>query len=326
MWRARMLLLAPLLVAAAGAVASLDSWETVRNWSVQPVCVPIPRNMSLCRDIGYTRLRLPNLLQHDSLSELVMQSATWTPLLNLRCDPDTKLFLCSLYAPICLERPIYPCRSLCQKVELGCGARMAEYGFPWPDIVRCDKFPVDNDMCIKAQSGKKSPEKPLDDDCQACEQPETKENIMDHYCRSDVVVVAKFRRIQAGQAQCGKARLFKPQSPSRQERRALRRPSLVWNQDSACCPHVRPQAGKYLVMARRREGRLVPSLIVSWKRNKLFRSVRGLLRRFNCSDARAIQQKVLPPLAPRRPGAGRRRQRKRQSRQRRKKGGRRGPG
>ena len=25
-----------------------------------------------------------------------------------------QLFLCSLFSPVCLERPIYPCRSLCQ--------------------------------------------------------------------------------------------------------------------------------------------------------------------------------------------------------------------
>lgn len=28
---------------------------------------------------------------------------------------------------------------------------MAVYGYPWPEIVRCDQFPLDNDMCIMAQ-------------------------------------------------------------------------------------------------------------------------------------------------------------------------------
>lgn len=30
---------------------------------------------------------------------------------------------------------------------------MSKYGYPWPSIVNCDQFPVDNDMCIMAQHG-----------------------------------------------------------------------------------------------------------------------------------------------------------------------------
>ena len=30
---------------------------------------------------------------------------------------------------------------------------MSKYGYPWPHIVRCDQFPVDNDMCIMPQHG-----------------------------------------------------------------------------------------------------------------------------------------------------------------------------
>ena len=32
---------------------------------------------------------------------------------------------------------------------------MSTYGFPWPDMLACDKFPVDNDMCITSQSEKR---------------------------------------------------------------------------------------------------------------------------------------------------------------------------
>ena len=28
---------------------------------------------------------------------------------------------------------------------------MQAYGFPWPPMLDCDKFPLDNDMCITAQ-------------------------------------------------------------------------------------------------------------------------------------------------------------------------------
>jgi len=129
------------------------------DWSVlagdrQPTCVSIPQNMSLCHNIGYTKMRLPNLLEHDSMQEASQQAASWVPLLNVKCHADSKLFLCSLFAPVCLERPIYPCRSLCQKVKAGCEGTMKTYGFPWPTMLDCDKFPLDNDMCIASQSDK----------------------------------------------------------------------------------------------------------------------------------------------------------------------------
>jgi hypothetical protein len=45
--------------------------------------------------------------------------------------------------------PIYPCQSLCQTVQQGCESRMLQYGFTWPEMLKCSRFPLDNDMCIK---------------------------------------------------------------------------------------------------------------------------------------------------------------------------------
>jgi hypothetical protein len=33
---------------------------------------------------------------------------------------------------------------------------MKTYGFPWPTMLDCDKFPLDNDMCISSQSDKEA--------------------------------------------------------------------------------------------------------------------------------------------------------------------------
>ena len=79
------------------------------------------------------------------------QSSSWVPLAQLSCHPDTGLFLCSLFAPVCLDHPIPPCRSLCSTVQSACERQMSSYGYPWPEVVRCDQFPPDNDMCIMAQ-------------------------------------------------------------------------------------------------------------------------------------------------------------------------------
>jgi len=59
-----------------------------------------------------------------------------------------QMFLCSLFAPVCLERPVWPCRSLCEAVKAGCVDRMLKYGFPWPEMLRCDQFPSSGDLCI----------------------------------------------------------------------------------------------------------------------------------------------------------------------------------
>ena len=132
-------------------IASCDGYFA--NWgdvgrSQEPTCVDIPANISLCSNIQYKRMRLPNLLAHDTLAEVAHQSSSWVPLLNVRCHPDTQLFLCSLFTPVCLESPIYPCRSLCTAVQEACEKRMTTYGYHWPDMLGCDNFPEDNDMCV----------------------------------------------------------------------------------------------------------------------------------------------------------------------------------
>ena len=125
----------------------LLDWGRIGGQAHQPKCVDIPDTMTLCRDIGYKQMRLPNLLDHETLDEAVDQTRVWVPLLNLHCHPDTKLFLCSLYSPVCLEPSVYPCKSLCEGVKRGCEERINNYGYPWPEILRCDKFP--DELCIE---------------------------------------------------------------------------------------------------------------------------------------------------------------------------------
>lgn len=179
-----LLLPALLAVAAAASAAGLDGFDWAGRLA-QPTCLEIPANLTLCRGIGYTRMRLPNLLEHDSMAEVQQQARSWVQLVNRRCHPDTQLFLCSLFSPVCLERPIFPCRSLCEAVRRGCESTMAHYGYPWPDMVRCDKFPLDNDMCIGVQSAAAASEASASVACRACQQANTTESLVDNYCRAD---------------------------------------------------------------------------------------------------------------------------------------------
>ena len=130
-------------------------WTDLSQRLSQPKCIDIPGNLTLCRNIGYTQMRLPNLLDHDSIREVTQQAGSWVPLMNIQCHPDTQVFLCSLFSPVCLDRPIPPCRALCEAVKAGCENRMLQYGFPWPEMLRCDKFPLENDLCVGLQTDNK---------------------------------------------------------------------------------------------------------------------------------------------------------------------------
>ncbi|EPY76552.1 secreted frizzled-related protein 2 precursor [Camelus ferus] len=79
-------------------------------------CKPIPANLQLCHGIEYQNMRLPNLLGHETMKEVLEQAGAWIPLVMKQCHPDTKKFLCSLFAPVCLDdldETIQPCHSLC---------------------------------------------------------------------------------------------------------------------------------------------------------------------------------------------------------------------
>lgn len=70
--RRAMLLVVVVLLALGGppaAASYLGEWPLTGRAS-HPTCVDIPRNMSLCHDIGYHKMRLPNLLDHDTMAEV----------------------------------------------------------------------------------------------------------------------------------------------------------------------------------------------------------------------------------------------------------------
>ena len=46
----------------------LTDWDsTLYN---KPQCVPIPNNMSLCSNMNYKEMKMPNLLGHDTMDEV----------------------------------------------------------------------------------------------------------------------------------------------------------------------------------------------------------------------------------------------------------------
>jgi len=296
------------------------------DWSMlardkQPTCVDIPSNMTLCHNIGYTKMRLPNLVEHDTLHEVSQQSMSWIPLLNIKCHPDTQLFLCSLFSPVCLERPIYPCRSLCQKVRAGCEGRMQAYGFPWPAMLDCEKFPQDNDMCITAQSVKP----PSDDETactgRPCDQHVTAENILDNFCRADFVVKVRIRKVKPKKLIGKKAQVFRAWKGTREEMRALRNPKFTLETNEKCCAdRARDnKKGKFLVMGTKPSkpgADLKPTFIVPWSKSKEIKRARRMFKSMDCSNLKETSQKIIvDTFAPRSSVTGDKRKRRGSRRQ-----------
>ncbi|XP_054280113.1 secreted frizzled-related protein 5-like [Macrosteles quadrilineatus] len=315
MWRAVLTVVCAVLAVAAAYYRSPNQYT----------CVDIPRNLSLCHGIGYDKMRLPNLLDHDSVSEVTQQSVSWVPLQNVHCHPDTQLFLCSLFSPVCLDHPIYPCRSLCEKVRRGCEGRMRTYGFPWPEMFHCDKFPVDNDMCIASRTssdpqpgalsvwadGRQQlqvfdrrvyPPKPTVTTqppgslCKICDPVETYENILDNFCTSDFVIRTRFKRVHRSKLSCKKVKILKKVKPGILSKK-LRRPMLTLDPSSSCCEDKVKRYNKenFLVMGHIRGSDLVPSFIMRWiaKSSKVFKKAIRTFKSLNCTDPKFISHSVI---------------------------------
>ncbi|XP_076371271.1 secreted frizzled-related protein 5-like isoform X1 [Tachypleus tridentatus] len=272
--------------------AYLTDWNMVGSRLTQPMCVDIPKNLTLCHGIGYNQMRLPNLLGHDTMVEVAQQAGPWVPLFNLKCHPDTQLFLCSLFSPVCLDRPIYPCRSLCEAVREGCERRMSTYGYPWPDMVRCDQFPLDNDMCITVQSTVEGEPVP----CIACNQPDTYENMIDNFCRADFVFKTSVQKLRNEELGFRKTKIFKMKEGT-VSKIDLKAPVFKHPNMSRCCGELIEKLdtrGRVLAMGLKNKGNLLPTLIIPWeKANKAIRKIRRTMKKFDCSNPKALSRTML---------------------------------
>lgn len=62
-------------------------------------------------------------------------------MVNLVCSPDLRMFLCALYAPVCVVygQVSMPCRSLCQRARDECHKLMEIFDVPWPEDMECSR-------------------------------------------------------------------------------------------------------------------------------------------------------------------------------------------
>lgn len=121
-------------------------------------CEPI--RTPLCQGL-YNETIFPNSLQHRSQEDAILELQQYQKLLLTDCAKYLKLFICSLFLPVCtiLEKPLLPCRELCEETKkAGCEAILKTYlNIGWPDQLACHKLPPKNDLCImyeKEEAGK----------------------------------------------------------------------------------------------------------------------------------------------------------------------------
>ncbi|CAL1535247.1 unnamed protein product [Lymnaea stagnalis] len=112
----------------------------------------------MCKTIGYNMTYMPNQFNHDTQEEAGLEVHQFWPLVEIHCSPDLKFFLCSMYAPICMEnykKHLPACRSVCERARDGCAPLMKQYGFNWPERMRCENLPALGDkdtLCMDANT------------------------------------------------------------------------------------------------------------------------------------------------------------------------------
>ncbi|VDD76733.1 unnamed protein product [Mesocestoides corti] len=102
-----------------------------------------------CQGLPYNNTILPNIMGHTSQEEAGQDVTQYNSLVKIPCSPSLKLFLCSLYFPVCtqLHKPLPPCRSLCEQNRQRCEPIMRSFSFQWPASMQCENFP-ENGLCV----------------------------------------------------------------------------------------------------------------------------------------------------------------------------------
>lgn len=121
--------------------------------SCQAITIP------LCKDLPYTQTILPNILGHNNQDDASLEVHTFAPLIHAGCSPDMKPFLCSVYTPECVfGKPRPPCRTLCERARSGCEPLLKQFGFQWPQGLRCEAFTTESCEYVSLRPTWREPE------------------------------------------------------------------------------------------------------------------------------------------------------------------------
>lgn len=75
--------------------------------------------------------------------ESLLQLRLYEPLLQHQCSKYIRLFICSVFVPMCSEHvpgPILACKGLCEKVKEDCEETfLTSIGLKWPKELNCSR-------------------------------------------------------------------------------------------------------------------------------------------------------------------------------------------
>lgn len=276
-------------------------------------CVTIPKDLKLCYGVGYDKMVLPNLLKHDNMKEVFHQSQSFVPLMSMKCHPLVRIFLCSLYAPVCLpdnsavRGPIPPCKSLCQAVEKGCAPILQKFSFEWPAMLNCSQF-ANEDPCLSvnetlnANEGTTTTEvsEEIETSCAPCSVHLTRDSLLDNFCASEFVLKMKIKKVKVLKSSSDKSKMMvrELQAPKKKRevykkgpltKKDLKKKSLKFqlagSKDCECNQLDDMLAGgkkakkaskrHYVVMGRKVGRKFVITAIHTWtKRNKILNDLK----------------------------------------------------
>ncbi|XP_068122651.1 secreted frizzled-related protein 2-like [Hyperolius riggenbachi] len=255
-------------------------------------CKAVPSSMTLCNGVGYSEMRLPNLLGHDTMKEVLQQAGSWVPLLTKQCHPDTKKFLCSLFAPVCLsdlEEAVHPCRSLCEEVRDGCTPVMAAFGFPWPEMFNCTQFPEGNELCVPP-AGQEEKVQAVKEElpCAACQGGgDADKEFLQDFCTRDFALKINIRSVSTLDGdvmvvpEVKSRTVYKAKGWSEEELKK----TVLWltDGDSCICAELQEPVDTVLVMGHRVDDKLVISWIRKWhKTEKEMKRFSRTVRKLQC--------------------------------------------
>ncbi|KAM4745033.1 secreted frizzled-related protein 1a [Anableps anableps] len=270
------------------------SWRTHTDsagpiYGKSPQCVEIPEDLRLCHGVGYSEMLLPNLLEHETMGEVKQQASSWVPLVHKGCHPRTQVLLCSLFAPVCLDRPIYPCRRLCEAVRDSCTPIMESFGYPWPEMLTCDKFP-EHDVCISmtsnaTETSESTGSSPI---CPPCDNEMKTDTMLEHMCASEFAIKAKIKEVQRENMDRKvilqkRKKMIKPGNLKKKDTKKL----VLYLKNGADCPcqQLDNTANQYLIMGRKVNKQYLLTGIHKWdKSNTEFKKVMKTLKTYRCPE------------------------------------------
>ncbi|KFO36429.1 Secreted frizzled-related protein 1 [Fukomys damarensis] len=272
--------------------SDIGAYQRGRFYTKPPQCVDIPADLRLCHNVGYKRMVLPNLLEHESMAEVKQQASSWVPLLNKNCHLGTQVFLCALFAPVCLDRPIYPCRWLCEAVRDSCEPVMQFFGFHWPEMLKCDKFP-EGDVCI-AMTPPNATEASRPQGmtvCPPCDNELKSEAIIEHLCASEFALRMKIKEVKK---ENGDKKIVpkkkKPLKLGPIKKKELKRLVLFLKNGADCpCHQLDNLSPHFLIMGRKVKGQYLLTAIHKWdKKNKEFKNFMKKMKNHECPTFQSV--------------------------------------